>query len=116
LPDVAAKEAAWASVFGGGDALSNYVMRATVEGFWQVEQRELLVGAGFVERYFADAVRVASRRGAAVASVVGRYGFPGAVAPESVLRSGSERVAGADVPAALRREWVDRLDTVLSTS
>jgi aminopeptidase N len=109
LPDAAGKEAAWGSMFFS-DGLSNYLLRATAEGFWQAEQGELLAAGGFAERYFEDVVPVAARRGAAVASVLGRTAFPRTVVEERVLRRGLECVEGAGLTPALRRELVDRLD------
>jgi aminopeptidase N len=107
LPDAEAKEAAWAAMFAS-DELSNYLLRATADGFWQPEQLGLL--RGFEERFFVDAVPVAARRGSAVASIVGRTGFPRPVVDESVLRRGSECLRGEGVTPALRRELVDQLD------
>ncbi|WP_314172818.1 aminopeptidase N [Streptomyces winkii] len=109
LPDAGAKEAAWEAMFVS-DELSNYLLRATAQGFWQAEQRELLDEGGFAERYFSDAVPVAARRGAAVASIVGRLAFPRTVVDESLLRRGADCVAGEDVTPTLRRELVDQLD------
>jgi aminopeptidase N len=107
LPDAGAKEAAWEAMFAS-DALSNYLLRATAQGFWQPEQLGLL--DGFVERFFEDAVPVAARRGAAVGVIVGRFGFPRTVVDESVLRRGAECVGKDGVTPALRRELVDQLD------
>ncbi|OEU88706.1 aminopeptidase [Streptomyces abyssalis] len=109
LPDAGGKEAAWEAMFFS-DGLSNYLLKATAEGFWQAGQREFLDGGGFAERYFADAVPVAARRGPAVAAIVGRTGFPRTVVDECVLRRGAECVEGAGVTPALRREWMDQLD------
>ncbi len=107
LPDAAAKQSAWDAMFAS-DALSNYLFRATAQGFWQPEQLPLL--GGFVERYFVDAVPVAARRGAAVATLVGRFAFPGPVVDGSVLQLGTECVRREDVTPTLRRELVDQLD------
>ncbi|WP_055485627.1 aminopeptidase N [Streptomyces sp. WMMB 322] len=109
LPDAAEKEAAWEAMFAS-DELSNYLLRATAQGFWQAEQRELLEEGGFAERYFADAVPVAARRGAAVAAIVGRLAFPRTVVEEGVLRRGADCAAGEDVTPTLRRELADQLD------
>ncbi|QPP09408.1 aminopeptidase N [Streptomyces bathyalis] len=109
LPDAAMKEAAWEAMFVS-DELSNYLMRATAQGFWQPEQGELLEEGGFAERYFPDAVPVAARRGAAVAAIVGRMAFPRTVVDEAVLRRGADFVDGEGVTPTLRRELVDQLD------
>lgn len=111
LPDAAEKAAAWEAMFGEvreSEALSNYVFRATAQGFWQVEQRELL--GGFTERYFADAVPLAARRGSAIGEIAGRFAFPVTVVEEGVLRRGEERLRVGAADPALRRQWVDQLD------
>ncbi|GGO51314.1 hypothetical protein GCM10012287_33050 [Streptomyces daqingensis] len=107
LPDAAAKEAAWASMFGSDD-LSNYMWRATAEGFWQPEQLGLL--EGYVERYFSDAVGVAARRGGPGAQMVGRFGFPGVFVEQRVVRLGEECLEGDGVVPSLRRAMADQLD------
>ncbi|WP_045864422.1 aminopeptidase N [Streptomyces sp. WMMB 714] len=107
LPDAASKEAAWASMFGS-DGLSNYMWRATAEGFWQPEQLGLL--DGYVGRYFSDAVGVAARRGGLGAQMVGRAGFPGVFVEERVVRLGEECLEGDGVVPSLRRAMADQLD------
>ncbi|OEV08391.1 aminopeptidase N [Streptomyces nanshensis] len=109
LPEASAKAAAWEAMFGS-DALSNYLLRATAQGFWQPEQRGLLAEGGYAERYFEDAVPVAARRGAAVASILGRVAFPRTAVEERVLRRGSECLERGDVTPTLRRELTDALD------
>ncbi|MFC4497367.1 aminopeptidase N [Streptomyces ovatisporus] len=109
LPDAAAKEEAWAAMFGS-DGLSNYMWRATAEGFWQPEQLGLL--GGYVERFFVDAVPVAARRGGPGAEMVGRAGFPGVFVEERVVRLGEECVRGEGVVPSLRRALADQLDDV----
>ncbi|MGP3988025.1 aminopeptidase N [Streptomyces sp. 3N207] len=108
LPSAAAKEAAWEAMFGPADALSNYLFTATAQGFWQPEQWELL--GGYVERYFADVVPLAARRGPALAEAAGRYAFPEAFVDEETLTRGEECLtSGAPVPE-LRRRLEDQLD------
>ncbi|OEU96944.1 aminopeptidase N [Streptomyces oceani] len=108
LPDPAAKEAAWESLFGESAELSNYLFTATVRGFWQPEQPEVL--APYVERYFEAAVRTAARRGASIAKAVGRWGFPGPLADAETLRRGEDCLRTARPTPALRRQLVDELD------
>ncbi|WP_069811859.1 aminopeptidase N [Streptomyces sp. TP-A0874] len=107
LPDPRAKAAAWAAVYET-DELSNYLLTATVEGFWQPEQRELL--DEYVPRYFPAAVAVAGRRGPAIAATLGREGFPLHTADPELLRLGEECLRERDVLPALRRALEDRLD------
>jgi aminopeptidase N len=107
LPDPEAKEAAWRALFHE-DTLSNYLLTATAEGFWQPEQRELL--AGWVPRYFADAVTATRRRGPAVGRVLGRFAFPEHAVHADVLRAGEEQLRDSTVPPSVRRWLADQLD------
>ena len=50
LPSSAAKAAAWEAAVES-DTLSNHMIRATMRGFWQVEQLDLL--RPYVDRYFS---------------------------------------------------------------
>ncbi|SER31838.1 aminopeptidase N [Streptomyces qinglanensis] len=108
LPSAAAKEAAWEAMFGPADALSNYLFTATAQGFWQPEQGELL--RGYVERYFAEVVPLAARRGAAMAEAAGRYAFPVAFVDEETLARGEECLTSGELVPALRRRLEDQLD------
>ncbi|MBD0842602.1 aminopeptidase N [Streptomyces sp. TRM68416] len=107
LPDEDAKARAWASMFATDD-LSNYLLTATAQGFWQPEQADLV--RQYVPRFYEDAVAVAARRGPAIADVVGRWAFPvHAVEPET-LRLGEDCLREAEPIPALRRKLVDQLD------
>ncbi len=108
LPSAEAKEAAWEAMFGPADALSNYLFTATAQGFWQPEQGELL--RGYVERYFAEVVPLAERRGAAMAEAAGRYAFPAAFVDEATLARGEECLTSGEPVPALRRRLEDQLD------
>jgi aminopeptidase N len=107
LPDADAKEAAWEALFGPADGLSNHLFTATVRGFWQPEQEELLLP--FEERYFEAARKVTARRGASIGAVAGRWGFPSRVAG-SVAERCVQALAGEGVSPALARAWGDELD------
>ncbi len=107
LPDAGAKEAAWEALFGPEDALSNHLFTATVEGFWQPEQEEVL--SPFVTRCFEAARKVAARRGASIGSTVGRWGFP-SVVEDSVAEQCARALAAEEVLPALARAWADQLD------
>ncbi|MFI1091397.1 aminopeptidase N [Streptomyces sp. NPDC020917] len=112
LPEAAAKEAAWESMFHD-DSLSNYLFTATAQGFWHPEQEALL--APYAERYFADAVALAGRRGPAIAEAVGRYGFPSTAVAPATLVLGRAALDSPGLTAALRRSLVDRLDDLSRT-
>ncbi|MGW0965428.1 aminopeptidase N [Streptomyces sp. NPDC002516] len=107
LPDPQAKAAAWDAMFAGDD-LSNYLFTATAQGFWQPEQTHLL--HEYVERYWADAVAVAERRGPAMAEAAGRWAFPSCVVTPETLALGEDCLRDADPIPALRRKLTDQLD------
>jgi aminopeptidase N len=62
-PDSAAKAAAWARLITD-DTMSNHLLFATAEGFWQPDQTELT--ASYVDRFVADIPAMARRRAPAV--------------------------------------------------
>ncbi|MEU3659022.1 aminopeptidase N [Streptomyces sp. NPDC032940] len=107
LPDAEAKSRAWEAMFTTDD-LSNYLFTATARGFWQPEQADLV--AGYVPRYYAEAVAVAARRGPAIAEAAGRWAFPVHAVDAGTLRLGQECLTDADPIPALRRKLVDQLD------
>ncbi|MFD5585230.1 aminopeptidase N [Streptomyces sp. NPDC127063] len=107
LPEADAKARAWEAMFGGDD-LSNYLFTATAQGFWQPEQADLV--RPYVERYYADAVAVAARRGPAMADATGRWAFPVHAVDAHTLRLGEECLRDADPIPALRRKLADQLD------
>jgi aminopeptidase N len=112
LPDAAAKAAAWESVFHD-DKLSNYLLRATLSGFWQPEQPALV--RDFVPRFYPEAAAVAARRGPAIAEVLGRNGFPDTVADAENLALGRKALTEGDLVPALHRALTDRLDDLART-
>ncbi|MFG3103096.1 aminopeptidase N [Streptomyces sp. NPDC048182] len=107
LPDAEAKSRAWEAMFATDD-LSNYLFTATAQGFWQPEQADLV--AGYVPRFYAEAVAVAARRGPAIAEAAGRHAFPVHAVDAETLRLGHECLADADPTPALRRKLADQLD------
>uniref|UniRef100_UPI00211B69DA ERAP1-like C-terminal domain-containing protein n=1 Tax=Streptomyces caniscabiei TaxID=2746961 RepID=UPI00211B69DA len=107
LPDPEAKRAAWEAMFTADD-LSNYLFTATAQGFWQPEQADLLTE--YVERYWADAVSLAARRGPAIAEAAGRWAFPVYAVDAETLGLGERCLQDEDLIPALRRKLVDQLD------
>ncbi|WP_369218454.1 ERAP1-like C-terminal domain-containing protein, partial [Streptomyces flavofungini] len=107
LPDAAAKRAAWEAMFAS-DELSNYLLKATAQGFWQPEQADLV--REYVPRYYEDAVTVAARRGPAIADVLGAWAFPAPFVDAETLRLGERCLRDADPIPALRRKFTDQLD------
>jgi aminopeptidase N len=105
LPDPGAKEAAWQRLFSDG-ALSNHLLTATAEGFWQPARPETT--AAFVDRYFRE-IPAAGHRGPTVATVLGRVLFPAHAATDETVHA-AERCLEADLTPALHRALTDQLD------
>jgi aminopeptidase N len=106
LPDGAAKEEAWRRMFTDG-ALSNHLITATAQGFWQPARPE--VTAGYVDRYFAE-VPEAGKRSPIVARALGRTLFPAHAATPETVRAAEECLDRTDLSATLRRTLSDELD------
>ncbi len=107
LPQAAAKEEAWQALFHD-DTVSNYLFTATAQGFWQAEQLDLL--AGYVPRFYPEAVALAARRGAAIAEALSRHGFPTVVVDTAHLAAARACLADDAATPALRRALTDHLD------
>ncbi|MGA4842591.1 aminopeptidase N [Streptomyces sp. G45] len=107
LPDAAAKQRAWNALFATDD-LSNYLFKATAQGFWQPEQEDLV--RPYVPRYFEEAVPVAARRGPAIASAICHHAFPLHAVDDDTLRLGERSLARPGLAPALRRGLADQLD------
>ncbi|WP_327356838.1 aminopeptidase N [Streptomyces sp. NBC_01304] len=111
LPDPQAKREAWDAMFAeseGAEPLSNYLLTATAQGFWQPEQIDLV--REYVSRFYADAVAVAARRGPAIATVVGRYAFPEYAVSADAVALGQACLESGDAVPALQRKLVDQVD------
>jgi aminopeptidase N len=106
LPDPAAKERAWAAAFED-DRLSNYLLRAVLQGFWQPGPGQAGVLEPYVRRYFAEAPAVVGGRGPAVGKALGSLGFPGHAADPRVLRAAEDLLAGEEPHGVspARRAW-----------
>ncbi|BDH04307.1 aminopeptidase N [Streptomyces seoulensis] len=107
LPDPEAKRRAWESMFATDD-LSNYLFKATAQGFWQPEQADLV--REYVPRYYQDAVAVSARRGPAIATAAGAWAFPHHAVDAENLALGQACLRDADPVPALRRKLADELD------
>ena len=104
LPAQDAKEAAWAAMRGGTP--SGYELAATVQGFWQAEQADLL--AGYVPRYFTALADVAAGGAAERARVWCLHGFPHHAVDAATLRAGERCLDG--MAGSLRRLLADQLE------
>ncbi|MFI9624187.1 aminopeptidase N [Streptomyces sp. NPDC052042] len=107
LPTPEAKATAWHALFND-DSLSNYLFTATAQGFWQPEQTDLV--QDYVSRYYPEAIRLAARRGPAIAEATGRYAFPAYAVDTDNLHLGRQALTDKDLTPALRRKLIDQLD------
>jgi aminopeptidase N len=106
LPDPAAKAGAWERLFHD-DTLSNHLLTATAEGFWQPTMAEST--HDYLPRYFAE-IRAVGERGPMVATILGRVLFPAHAVSAETVRAAERCLKDGDLTAALRRALVDQLD------
>ncbi len=86
--------------------ISNRLFEAMAEGFWDVEQTELV--APYVARYWAEAPRLGAARGPSFCARLGNA-FPRVPLTDEQVGDLETALAG-EVPAILRRDWEDALD------
>jgi aminopeptidase N len=105
---VAVKAQAWAQVVES-DALSNALVEATIVGFAQPSQRELL--APYAEKYFAAIERVWSERSIQIGMEVVQGLFPALQQSRATLDATDAWLAAhEDAAPALRRLVVEARD------
>ncbi|MFG1918794.1 aminopeptidase N [Micromonospora sp. NPDC048898] len=107
LPDPAAKQAAWEIIVRSTE-LSNRLLEATAEGFWQPEQAELT--AAYVERYFTDMPAAARRRTPWTADRVAKLAFPRYAVAQPTREAAAALLARDDLTPGLRRVVTDADD------
>jgi aminopeptidase N len=81
-PDAAAKAEAWTKIISD-DTLSNHLLWATAEGFWQPDQEELT--ASYVDRYVAEMPAAAARRPTQVSELLIRFAYPSTIIDAAAL-------------------------------
>jgi aminopeptidase N len=107
-PSPAVKAQAWAQVVES-DALSNALVEATIAGFAQASQRELL--APYAQKYFAAIERVWSERSIQIGMDVVRGLFPALQDSPETLEATDAWLAGhEDAAPALRRLVLEARD------
>ncbi|QEU94363.1 aminopeptidase N [Streptomyces kanamyceticus] len=107
-PSAAVKAQAWASVVES-DALSNALVEATISGFAQSSQRELV--APYVAKYFDAIERVWAERSIQIGMDVVRGLFPHLVSDEATLAAADAWLAAHEASApALRRLVLEARD------
>ncbi|UXY19795.1 aminopeptidase N [Streptomyces cynarae] len=107
-PSAAVKAQAWAQVVES-DTLSNALVEATIAGFVQPSQRELL--APYAEKYFAAIGRVWAERSIQIGMHVVRGLFPALQdSPGTLEATDAWLAAHEDAPPALRRLVLEARD------
>ncbi|WP_280698020.1 aminopeptidase N [Kitasatospora sp. GP82] len=106
LPSPEAKAAAWQQLFTEG-ALSNYLLVATAQGFWQSGSERLQ--QEYIQRYFAE-LPAAGRRGDMVARVLGGALFPAGRSEPQTVQVAERCLAGEELTPGLRRVLADQVD------
>ncbi|BCB79385.1 aminopeptidase N [Phytohabitans flavus] len=104
LPDASAKERAWRVVIED-TTLSNRLVEAHAEGFWQPEQADLT--ESYVDRYFADMPAAARLRTPWVADRVAKSAFPRYAVAASTREAAATLLARDDLEPGLRRVVID---------
>ncbi|MGH8794973.1 MAG: aminopeptidase N [Stackebrandtia sp.] len=106
-PDAEAKAKAWETVMTD-KTLSNHLLKATADGFWQPEQAELT--ADYVEKFFVDAPAHIDGRAPWETKILGRTMFPKHAIDDRTLSLADDLLAREDLSPHLRRELVDEQD------
>jgi aminopeptidase N len=107
LPDPAAKQSAWESIVSGG-ALSNRLLIALAEGFWQPGQEGIT--QAYARRYFDDMPVVATRQPAEILWRIGSVAYPRYAVTEETLAASRRLLGREGLPPALRRAVLDSAD------
>ncbi|MET7750677.1 aminopeptidase N [Micromonospora sp. NPDC005367] len=107
LPDADAKRAAWEIVVSNME-LSNRLVEAAAEGFWQPEQAELT--SPYVDRYFADMPATARLRTPWTADRVASLAFPRYAVAQPTREAAAALLARDDLTPGLRRVVTDADD------
>ncbi|OIJ90268.1 aminopeptidase N [Streptomyces colonosanans] len=112
-PSAAVKAEAWAQVVES-DTLSNALVEATIAGFVQPSQRELL--APYTEKYFAAIERVWAERSIQIGMDVVKGLFPSLRDSQETLDATDAWLAAhEDAPPALRRLVLEARDDLART-
>ncbi|MFD7611967.1 aminopeptidase N [Streptomyces sp. NPDC059828] len=107
-PSAAVKDQAWAQVVES-DALSNALVAATISGFVQSSQRELI--APYAEKYFAAIERVWAERSIQIGMDVVQGFFPGLQGDQATLDATDGWLSSHPAaPPALRRLVIEERD------
>ncbi|GAA2438936.1 aminopeptidase N [Actinomadura vinacea] len=99
VPTAAAKDAAWTAIVGG--ELPNAVFRATLGGFVEPDQAELLVP--YADRYFAEVGRIWAEWSSDMSQTFAEVAYPFLVVEQSTIDRTEAYIAEHSPPPALNR-------------
>jgi aminopeptidase N len=100
VPTAAAKAAAFEAIIGDG-SMHNTILVATIQGFVQADQRDLL--RPFVDPYFAALPRIWAERTNETAQTVTMGLYPALLAEDATLTATDRFLAHDDLPLGARR-------------
>jgi len=106
-PDPAAKQAAWTEIIED-DSLSNHLLFATAEGFWQPDQGDLT--SPYVQRFVTDMPAMAARRVPQVAEFLVRAAYPAFSVDREALEALTAMATGDAMTPGLTRHVRDGND------
>jgi aminopeptidase N len=106
-PDPASKRAAWETLMTDADR-PNYELYALAEGFWDPDQ--LALTREYVDEYFTRIPEASRLRTGWVADRVALLAYPWPAVADSTLAATERLLAGAELPAGVRRSVVDAGD------
>jgi aminopeptidase N len=104
VPSPQAKAAAW-RLITEDDAVGNYVLYATCEGFWAPEQQDLT--RPYTARYFAEVPATARLRSGWVVGETARLAYPVYAVGDDTVAAAEETLQG-DLAPGVRRSIADR--------
>jgi len=110
LPDSSVKTDTWESI-RTDTSLSPHDLHATMQGFWQVDQADLL--AGYLPRYFAELPEISALRDSAeIDRILGHFGFPGYAVTSELVALAEELLASGRLSPGLVRFLSDQTDEI----
>jgi aminopeptidase N len=108
IPEPAAKEFAWSQIVGG--QLTNAEFRATLSGFVDADQDELL--APYTQRYYDVLADIWQNWSSDMAQHFAENAYPAWEVTPQAIAATEDYVARADPPPALHRLLIERRDDV----
>jgi aminopeptidase N len=99
-PDATAKAEAWEKIVND-DTLSNHLLWATAEGFWESDQEDLT--RSYVDRFVTEMPAAAARRAAQISEYLLRFAYPATIVEPAALAALTAMADVGDLPAGIAR-------------